>query len=91
MNALYYYAKIEYSKNDNAYVVSFPQFPNVNTFGKTLDEALQNAEDALNGCLQSDFERHIDIPKPIEYRGDNYYKIKVYPWLALILFITYNG
>lgn len=41
-------------KDDDSYLVSFPDLENVITFGKSLDEALVNVEGALNGCLESD-------------------------------------
>lgn len=52
---LAYSAHIE--QHDGTYLVTFPDLENVMTYGATLDEALANAEEALNGCIESDFER----------------------------------
>jgi antitoxin HicB len=57
-------------KEDDAFLVTFPDLENIVTFGATLDEALQNAEDALNGCLASDFERNFSIPEPSNITGE---------------------
>jgi antitoxin HicB len=77
MDNLYYYAKVKYDKKDNIYMVSFPQFSNINTYGETLDEALMNAKEALEGCLLSDFVNGFEIQKPVIYKGENYYKIGI--------------
>lgn len=80
-----YYALIE-SDNDS-YIVSFPQFPNINTYGKTLKEALKNAEEALNGCIESDFERGFEIPEPKSYGGKNYYEIPLRPHIEIAIML----
>ena len=76
-----YFAKI--IKEDNYYIVTFPDFPNVNTFGDTKEEAIQNASDALNGCIESDFERGFKIPLPKTYSGKQYFPISVKPHIEL--------
>ena len=79
-----YYAKI--TKSDGCYLVSFPEFENINTFGESLFDAMKNATEALNGCLESDFERGFSLPKPKVHKGKSFYKIKVYPHIE----IAYN-
>jgi antitoxin HicB len=81
---MYYYAKIY--KEDGAFIVSFPDLPNINTFGETLEEALQNAEEALNGSLESDFERGFKFIIPGKYKGKEFYKIYLQPHIV----ISYN-
>ena len=70
-----YAAKI--TNEDNAYLVSFPEFPNVNTYGDTLADALANATEALNGAIESDFERGFDLPKPKTHRGKAFHDIAI--------------
>ena len=70
---MFYYSKIE--KKDNVYFVSFPNFKNINTYGETINEALTNAEEALNGCIESDFERGFKLPQPLLKKKKKYYKI----------------
>ena len=82
---LQYPAKIK--KSEGVYLVAFTDFENINTWGETLDQALKNAEDALNGCLQSDFERGFQLPDPSEKKGRNLYDIPVKPHIAVSLML----
>ena len=70
---MYYYANIK--KEDNVFVVSFPDFPNINTFGETLESAKMMAHDALNLTLGYDSERGFILPERTEIKDG--YKIKV--------------
>ena len=72
-------------KKEDYFDVSFPQFKNVNTFGETLEEAIKNAEEALNGCIESDFERGYEIPEPQSLEGENYHKISIRPHIEIAL------
>jgi antitoxin HicB len=78
---MYYYSKIE--KADGAYIVSFPDLPSVNTYGDTIDEALKNAAEALNGALETDFERGYTLPQAKERPGRNFHPIEVYPHIEI--------
>lgn len=68
---------------DGVYLVSFPDFDHVNTYGETRAEAIQNATDALNGVLSVDFERGYVLPKPSPKRGRNAVAVRVDPNIAL--------
>jgi len=81
---MFYYAKIQ--KEDENFIVSFPDLPNINTYGESLEEALINAEEALNGSLESDFERGFRFTKPQEYQGKDFYKIYLHPHIV----VSYN-
>ncbi len=78
-----YYAKI--IKQDETFLVSFPDWPNILTYGDTLDDALHNAGEALNGSIESDFERNFDIPKPTVKKAKNLYPVKVLPHISLAI------
>jgi len=78
---MHYYAKIV--KEDDAYLVSFPELPNVNTYGESLEDALKNAEEALNGAFESDFERGYKLPESVEHHGKSYHLVKVLPHLEV--------
>ena len=52
-------------KRAGSYLVSFSDFENINTWGETLEKALESAEEALSGCLESDFERGLHHPGAI--------------------------
>ena len=80
---MYFFAKIE--KIKNVYSVSFPDLKNVNTYGSSLDEALQNASEALNGSIVSDFGRGFRLPERKKHLGTEYYKIYLLPHISLAL------
>lgn len=48
-----YPAVIEYDRAEHAYNVSFPDLPGCLTFGDTLEEAKDNAREALSAYLES--------------------------------------
>jgi len=74
-------------KEDDTFLVTFLDMKNVMTFGATIDEAILNAEDALNGCLASDFERNFSIPEPSGIIGENIYAITVAPHVAVAIML----
>jgi antitoxin HicB len=74
-------------KNDGAFLVTFPDLENVVTFGTTIEEAIVNAEEALNGCLASDFERNFSIPEPSDNTGDDIHRIAVAPHVAVAIML----
>jgi antitoxin HicB len=74
-------------KEDDVFLVTFPDLENVATFGATIEEAIQNAEDALNGCLASDFERNFSIPEPSIIIGEDIHTITVAPNVAVAIML----
>ena len=74
-------------KDNDAYLVNFPDMENVITFGSSVDEALVHAEEALNGCLESDFERNFTIPDPSPVNGSDVYQIPVAPHIAVAIML----
>ncbi|MCM0081956.1 type II toxin-antitoxin system HicB family antitoxin [Geomonas sp. Red32] len=82
---LAYSARIELQ--DGTFLVTFPDLENVMTYGATIDEALANAEEALNGCIESDFERNYTLPSPSKISGENLYSIPVAPHIAIAIML----
>lgn len=78
---MHYNAKIR--KSEGAYLVTFPDLPNINTYGATLSEALSNAAEALNGALESDFERGFQLPPAASQTGRGIHPIDVAPHLSV--------
>jgi len=74
-------------KDDDTYLVSFPDLENVITYGASIEEALANAEEALNGCMESDFERNFAIPDPSVSDSPDVYKIAVAPHIAVAIML----
>ena len=64
----YIYPAIFEQDNNKIYLVSFPDLDGCYTDGKTLEEALENAEDLLNLKLWDMEEKKEDIPVPSDPR-----------------------
>ncbi len=80
---LSYPAKIKYSSDDRTYLVEFPDLPGCLTEGDTIEEAKQNAREALTGYLASVFERGLKIPDPSLLRRKNICHIEPEPEVAI--------
>ncbi len=59
----------ELNNEADEYVVNFPDMPGAITSGKTIEEALKNAEEALNGCLAADMTLGNHIPEALYKNG----------------------
>lgn len=55
---------IEWSDEDNAYVVTLPEFPYCHTHGATREEALKNAQEVLELLIEADEEWNSPLPPP---------------------------
>ena len=51
-------------KDGDMFIVEFPDMPNIATCGFTHEEALAMAQEALEGCLESDISRGLPVPPP---------------------------
>ena len=58
-----YACKIE-TQEDNSFLVTFPDFEEAITEGKTFEEALFNAEEVLTLTLEGRIDEGQDIPLP---------------------------
>ena len=76
---LTYPARIRHTAEDKSYLAEFPDLPGCLTEGATLEEAKQNAKEALTGYLSSVFERNLKIPDPSVLKGKNIYGIEPEP------------
>lgn len=80
---MHYFAEIK--KEGDIYYVTFPDLENVQTYAHNFTDAVEYAEEALNGCIEADFERGFSLPEAKEYKGEGYYPIQVYPHIAIAL------
>jgi len=80
---LTYPARIKKLSEDRTYLVEFPDLPGCLTEGDSLEEAKQNAKEALTGYLASVFERNLTIPDPSALKGKNVYNIEPEPEVAV--------
>ncbi|MBU6421773.1 MAG: type II toxin-antitoxin system HicB family antitoxin [Gammaproteobacteria bacterium] len=67
---LAYSARVK--KNGNRYMVTFRDLENVFTEGESLEEAIFNAREALDGVLASMLKHGLDIPAPTATRKGEY-------------------
>ena len=72
---IFYPAVIEYEREDDAYNVSFPDLPGCLTFGNTIDDAKENAKEALSAYLESIDSRKLKVPAASELAGSNVFPI----------------
>ena len=71
-----YYAKIK-KQTDETYLVEFPELSGCFTEGESLDDALEQAQEALDVWMTSNCDRNLNIPAPKERRSKNYYPVEV--------------
>ena len=57
-----YTVLLEYSEEDGAYLVQVPAFPEVHTFGETVDEATVNAKEAIELAVEMYLEEGKELP-----------------------------
>ena len=70
-----YYCKAY--RDENCYSIAFPDVAGAFTYGKTLEEALSMAKDALNLMLASMVEDGQPLPKSKVRKGSNFYPVEV--------------
>ena len=71
-----YPVAVVYDRADNAYNVSFPDLPGCFTFGGTLEEAKENAREALSAYLESIVSRNVEVPTASDVSGDNVFPVE---------------
>jgi antitoxin HicB len=77
-----YFARI--TKFGADFLVAFPEFPNINTYGTSLENALAEAREALNGTLETEFERGYTLPSPGKHGlKRSYHAIPVLPHVEI--------
>jgi predicted RNase H-like HicB family nuclease len=53
---------------DNIYIVSCPVFKGCHSYGKTIEEALQNIREVVEMCLEEDKENISEINRFVGFR-----------------------
>jgi predicted RNase H-like HicB family nuclease len=59
---------IQWSDEDQAYVVTLPEFPTCHTHGKTYEEAVKNGEEVLKLIVETYQERGESLPVPVKFQ-----------------------
>jgi predicted RNase H-like HicB family nuclease len=55
---------IQWSDEDNAYIVTVPELPGCRTHGETYEEALQQGKDAIATWIDGSRDLGLPIPEP---------------------------
>ena len=63
----HYSMLIQWSKEDGAYVVSFPEFPSSHTHGATYEEAARNGLEVLDLLTQAYEKEGRPLPEPASF------------------------
>lgn len=71
-----YYAKIIKQKTGEM-LVEFPDLEGCFSEGVNIEDAINNAKEALDGWLASHCDRNLSIPKPKVRKGKYYFPIQV--------------
>lgn len=62
---MYKYERIIYwSYDDNAFIVEVPELPGCMADGKTIEEAISNAELVIQEWIEITKERGLEVPEP---------------------------
>ena len=64
----HYSMLIEWSEDDDAYVVSFPEFAGAHTHGATYREAAKNGQEVLTLLIETCEQEGNPLPMPARYQ-----------------------
>lgn len=79
-----YTAKIMKQK-DGVFLVTFPGLAGCLSEGRTLEEALKNAKEALDGWLAAQIDRNFRLPKQKKVKGLQVHQVEVDAHLAFAI------
>jgi antitoxin HicB len=89
---MYYFAKLaKHNENGkNYFVVSFPDIKGAISDGSTVEKAIANGKEALEGCLEVMLEKSRNIPVAKEYKGKEFRKVWIDPKIAAAILAKKN-
>lgn len=67
MGQLRYSITIQWSDEDEEYIVTLPEFPGCHTHGETYEEALQHGKEVLELVIENRQELGRPLPQPNRY------------------------
>lgn len=70
-NSLRYSMLIRWSNDDQLYIVEVPELPGCKTHGKTYEEAVMQAQDAIDAWIYGHRAAGYPIPKPAVYHASD--------------------
>ncbi len=63
---LNYSININWSDKDGGFIATVPEFRNLSAFGKTYEEALEQAKIVLDGYIETYNEDNLSLPEPLD-------------------------
>ena len=73
-----YQYQIKLRRDDNdTWLVTFPDVPEAITFGRTVEDALQRAVEALEAAFSIYMDKRLDIPVPRKRRGKRVHVVRL--------------
>ncbi len=67
MNITHYSMLIQWSDEDEAFIVTVPELPGCKTHGDTYEEAIQQGKDAIETWVEASKRLGLPIPQPQQY------------------------
>jgi antitoxin HicB len=77
-----YFVKV-HKESNGSYWTEFPDLSTLGSEGDSLEEALINSKEALEGVLESLFDHKCEIPSPKPRKGKNWHPIDVDESIAI--------
>jgi len=67
VDKLHYSMIIQWSDEDNKYIVTIPEFIGATTHGDTYEEAVKNGQEVIELCIESEQALGRPLPQPRRY------------------------
>jgi predicted RNase H-like HicB family nuclease len=75
MDSKHYSMVIEWSDEDQAYIVTVPELPGCKTHGDTYEEAVQQGQDAIESWIMAAIADNDPIPPPKKYSASLSFRV----------------
>jgi antitoxin HicB len=70
MDTFRYSMLIQWSDEDNKYIVTLPEFSGCHTHGATYEEAAKNGREVIELCIESEQELGRPLSEPKKFEGE---------------------
>jgi predicted RNase H-like HicB family nuclease len=67
LDKFHYSMIIQWSDEDNKYIVTIPEFIGCTTHGNTYEEAVKNGQEAIKVCIEAEEVLGRSLPRPHVY------------------------
>jgi len=67
MNEFHYSMIIQWSDEDNKFIVTIPEFVGAVTHGDTYEDAVKNGQEVIDLCIRTEQALGVPLPQPRTY------------------------